>query len=71
MAASRANAPIRPGAGQAQVRGGAAEALARGSSRDADLGTDEYFASHRHGPFTPSIERAPLDDEIDVAVIGA
>ena len=36
-----------------------------------DLNVDEHFSSYRDDPFTPYIERDPIDDEVDVAIIGA
>jgi cation diffusion facilitator CzcD-associated flavoprotein CzcO len=36
-----------------------------------DLNVDEHFSSYRDDPFTPYVERDPIDDEIDVAIIGA
>jgi cation diffusion facilitator CzcD-associated flavoprotein CzcO len=42
-----------------------------GRAATRDLDTDEHFSSYRDDPFTPYIERDAIDDEIDVAVIGA
>jgi len=36
-----------------------------------DLDHDADFAAYRDDPFTPYVERDPIDDDIDVAVIGA
>ncbi len=42
-----------------------------GRAATRDLSVDEHFSSYRDDPFTPRVERDPIDDEIDVAVIGA
>jgi cation diffusion facilitator CzcD-associated flavoprotein CzcO len=42
-----------------------------GRAATRDLNVDEHFSSYRDDPFTPYIERDPIDDEIDVAIIGA
>jgi cation diffusion facilitator CzcD-associated flavoprotein CzcO len=36
-----------------------------------DLRGDEQFARYLRDPFTPYVERAPVSDDVDVAVIGA
>jgi len=45
--------------------------MIEGRAATRDLNADEHFSSYRDDPFTPHIERDPIDDEIDVAVIGA
>ena len=42
-----------------------------GRAATRDLNVDEHFSSYRDDPFTPYIERDPIDDEVDVAIIGA
>ena len=42
-----------------------------GRAATRDLNVDEHFASYRDDPFTPYVERDPIDDEVDVAIIGA
>jgi len=42
-----------------------------GRAATRDLSADENFSSYRDDPFTPYIERDPIDDEVDVAIIGA
>ncbi len=42
-----------------------------GRAATRDLSTDEHFSSYRDDPFTPYVERDAIDDEIDVAIIGA
>ena len=45
--------------------------MIEGRAAIRDLSADEHFSSYRDDPFTPYVERDPLDDEVDVAVIGA
>jgi cation diffusion facilitator CzcD-associated flavoprotein CzcO len=35
-----------------------------------DLKTDGYFARYRDDPFTPVVERGPVDDDVDVVIVG-
>jgi len=35
-----------------------------------DLRSDEHFAGYRADPFTPFVERDPVDDDVDVVVVG-
>ena len=42
-----------------------------GRAATRDLNVDEHFSSYRDDPFTPYVERDPIDDEVDVAIIGA
>src|SRR5437763_16070567 len=45
--------------------------MIEGRAATRDLSVDENFSSYRDDPFTPYIERDPIDDEVDVAIIGA
>ena len=45
--------------------------MIEGRAATRDLSKDEHFSSYRDDPFTPYVERDPIDDEIDVAIIGA
>jgi cation diffusion facilitator CzcD-associated flavoprotein CzcO len=45
--------------------------MIEGRAAIRDLDHDESFASYRDDPFTPYVARDPIEDEIDVAVIGA
>jgi cation diffusion facilitator CzcD-associated flavoprotein CzcO len=45
--------------------------MIEGRAATRDLSKDEDFSSYRDDPFTPYLERDPIDDEIDVAIIGA
>jgi len=45
--------------------------MIEGRAAARDLSVDENFSSYRDDPFTPYAERDPIDDEIDVAIIGA
>ena len=36
-----------------------------------DLRGDERFAEYTHDPFTPFVEREPVTEDVDVAIIGA
>ncbi len=45
--------------------------MIEGRAATRDLSVDERFSSYRDDPFTPYVERDPIDDEIDVAIIGA
>jgi cation diffusion facilitator CzcD-associated flavoprotein CzcO len=42
-----------------------------GRAATRDLSIDANFSSYRDDPFTPYVERDPIDDDIDVAIIGA
>ena len=44
--------------------------LVAGRADIRDLSTDEFFARYRDDPFTPVAERAPVTDDIDVAIVG-
>ena len=44
--------------------------LVPGRASIRDLKTDEYFAHFRHDPFTPTVERGPVTDEVDVVIVG-
>ena len=44
--------------------------LVPGRADIRDLATDEHFAGYRDDPFTPRQERAPVDDDVDVVVVG-
>jgi len=44
--------------------------LVPGRADIRDLRTDEHFTHYRDDPFTPYAERAPVDDEVDVVVLG-
>ncbi len=44
--------------------------LVEGRSDIRDLQTDSFFSRYRDDPFTPWIERDPVNDEVDVAIIG-
>ena len=35
-----------------------------------DLRTDEHFARYRDDPFTPVSERKPVEDDVDVVIVG-
>ena len=48
-----------------------AKRMVEGRAEIRDLTRDEAFASYRSDPFTPFIEREPISEDIDVAVIGA
>jgi cation diffusion facilitator CzcD-associated flavoprotein CzcO len=45
--------------------------MIEGRATTRDLSTDEHFSSYRDDPFTPFVERDPIDEEIEVAIIGA
>jgi cation diffusion facilitator CzcD-associated flavoprotein CzcO len=45
--------------------------MIEGRATTRDLSTDEHFSSYRDDPFTPFVERDPIDEELEVAVIGA
>ena len=45
--------------------------MIEGRAATRDLSVDEHFSSYRDDPFAPFVERDPIDDEIDVAIIGA
>ena len=45
--------------------------MIEGRAAIRDLDVDEHFSSYRDDPFTLYVERDPIDDEIDVAIIGA
>jgi cation diffusion facilitator CzcD-associated flavoprotein CzcO len=45
--------------------------MIEGRAATRDLSVDEHFSSYRDDPFTPYVERDPIDDEVDVAIIGA
>ena len=45
--------------------------MIEGRAATRDLSKDEDFSSYRDDPFTPYVERDSIDDEIDVAIIGA
>ena len=45
--------------------------MIEGRAATRDLSADEHFSAYRDDPFTPYVERDPIDDEIDVAIIGA
>ncbi len=44
--------------------------LVAGRADIRDLSHDEYFARFRDDPFTPVADRAPVDDEVDVVIVG-
>jgi cation diffusion facilitator CzcD-associated flavoprotein CzcO len=44
--------------------------LVPGRTDIRDLATDRHFAHLRRDPFTPWIERAPVDDDVDAVIIG-
>jgi cation diffusion facilitator CzcD-associated flavoprotein CzcO len=44
--------------------------LVPGRADIRDLRTDEAFARYRDDPFTPMVERDPLDDDVDVVIVG-
>jgi cation diffusion facilitator CzcD-associated flavoprotein CzcO len=48
-----------------------AKRMVEGRAEIRDLTGDDPFASYRSDPFTPFIEREPIVEDIDVAVIGA
>ena len=44
--------------------------LVPGRSEIRDLARDEHFARYRDDPFTPVVDRPPVDDEVDVVILG-
>jgi cation diffusion facilitator CzcD-associated flavoprotein CzcO len=44
--------------------------LVEGRSEIRDLQRDAHFSSYRDDPFTPVVEREPVHDEVDVAIVG-
>ena len=44
--------------------------LVPGRAAIRDLRTDEHFAGYRKDPFTPFTERDPVDDDVDVVIVG-
>jgi cation diffusion facilitator CzcD-associated flavoprotein CzcO len=44
--------------------------LVPGRADIRDLGSDERFVRFRDDPFTPFVDRAPIDDEVDVVIVG-
>ncbi len=44
--------------------------LVAGRADIRDLSHDEYFAHYRDDPFTPVADRAPVDDEVEVVIVG-
>ena len=44
--------------------------LVEGRSEIRDLKRDVHFSNYRDDPFTPRIERGPVNDEVDVLIVG-
>jgi cation diffusion facilitator CzcD-associated flavoprotein CzcO len=44
--------------------------LVEGRSEIRDLQRDAHFSNYRDDPFTPRIERGPVNDEVDVLIVG-
>jgi cation diffusion facilitator CzcD-associated flavoprotein CzcO len=44
--------------------------LVEGRSDIRDLQRDDHFSRYRDDPFTPTVERDPVDDDVDVVVVG-
>jgi cation diffusion facilitator CzcD-associated flavoprotein CzcO len=44
--------------------------LVEGRSEIRDLQRDVHFSNYRDDPFTPRIEREPVNDEVDVLIVG-
>ncbi|MEZ5179796.1 MAG: NAD(P)/FAD-dependent oxidoreductase [Acidimicrobiales bacterium] len=44
--------------------------LVPGRADIRDLDHDERFARYRADPFTPMVERSPIEDEVDVVILG-
>jgi cation diffusion facilitator CzcD-associated flavoprotein CzcO len=44
--------------------------LVEGRSEIRDLQRDTHFSNYRDDPFTPRIEREPVNDEVDVLIVG-
>jgi len=44
--------------------------LVPGRADIRDLQRDEHFARYRDDPFTPFLERTPVDDDVDVVIVG-
>ncbi len=44
--------------------------LVEGRSDIRDLQQDAEFSRYRDDPFTPAVEREPVDDDVDVVIVG-
>jgi cation diffusion facilitator CzcD-associated flavoprotein CzcO len=60
-----------PEAVRARYRAERDKRLVDGRADIRDLATDEHFAAYRRDPFTPFAARAPIDEELEVLIVGA
>ena len=70
MGVSDERSNFDPGAVRAKYQAEREKRLVEGRAAIRDLAHDEAFAKYREDPFTPVTPREPVDDDVDVVIVG-